>query len=126
MQKLEPPTALKYLRAAGVLYTLRMLWRSFPLHGISDAPPDEYFLAHIAVLPEYEGRGLGRRMLQRAEDRARAGGFRRITLTVDAQNDRAKEIYRRAGWEITGTEQMKKLEQRLNYHGYHHMSKRLD
>jgi ribosomal protein S18 acetylase RimI-like enzyme len=125
MTRLEPPTLLQYLGTMGVLNTLRMVRRSFPLHGIAEATPDQYFLAHIAVLPEYEGRGLGRLMLQRAEDRARAGGFHRITLTVDVDNSRAAKMYRRAGWEITGTAQIEDLKRRFDYHGYHQMTKKL-
>jgi ribosomal protein S18 acetylase RimI-like enzyme len=125
MKQLEPATIIKYPGAAGFINTLRMVWRSFPLQGIAEAAPNEYFLAHIAVLPEFEGRGLGRRMLKRAEERARAGGFRRITLTVDAENERAAEMYRRAGWEITATVEIQKLRRRMGYHGYHHMAKKL-
>ncbi len=125
MKKLELATVVKFLGAAGLLSTLRMAWRSFPLQGIAEARPDEYFLAHIAVMPKYEGRGLGRSMLQRAEERARLGGFGRITLTVDAENERAIGMYRRAGWEITGTVEMEKLRRRLGYRGYHYMAKKL-
>ena len=125
MKALEPATVLKFVGAAGLLNTLRMVWRSYPLQGIAEAKPDGYFLAHIAVLPKYEGRGLGRRMLQRAEERARLGGFDRITLTVDADNERAIDMYRRAGWEITGTVEMEKLRRRMEYRGYHYMAKQL-
>ena len=126
MKKLEVPTILQYVRASGLANALRMVWHSFPLQGIARADPNEYFLAHIAVSPGYEGRGLGRRMLQRAEDRARLGGFARITLTVDADNDRAIEMYRRAGWTISSTVAMERLRRPLGYSGYHHMAKKLD
>lgn len=125
MKELEPPTVLQFLAAAGLVNTIRMVARSFPLQGIAEAGPDEYFLAHIAVLPGYEGGGLGRRLLQRAEQRARLGGFHTITLTVDADNKRAMELYARAGWEVRTTVEIKNLKRRLNYHGYHHMAKTL-
>jgi GNAT superfamily N-acetyltransferase len=56
---------------------------------------------HVAILvvaQEAEGQGLGRRLLEAAEEWARAHGFRRLTLTVFADNQRAKELYSRQGW----------------------------
>ena len=54
-----------------------MIWRSYPLQSITEAAPGEYFLAHLGVLPQFEGRGLGRQLLGRAEERARAAGLGR-------------------------------------------------
>lgn len=123
MTTLEPRTVLQYFGAAGVANTARMVWRSFPLQSIAEAAPDEYFLAHLAVLPEFEGRGLGRRMLQRAVDKARLAGLPKIALTVDAANERAIRLYGRAGFEITGTVALEHLRRKFNYRGFHHMTK---
>lgn len=125
MKALELPTVLQYFRAAGIWVGLRMLWRSFPLQSIAQAAPHEYFLAHIAVLPEYEGRGLGQRMLVRVQERATQAGFKRITLTVDAKNDRAISLYKRAGYRVSATIDVKPLRRRFQYHGYYHMAKDL-
>ena len=109
MTALEPRTVLQYVGAAGLANTARMVWRSFPLQSIAEAAPDEYFLAHLAVLPEHEGRGLGGRMLQSAVEKARQAGLPKIALTVDAANDRAIRLYSRAGFEITGTVELEHL-----------------
>lgn len=125
MRALELPTVLQYFRAAGIRVGLRMLWRSFPLQSIAQAAPDEYFLAHIAVLPEYEGRGLGRRMLVRVQERATQAGFKKITLTVDARNDRAISLYKRAGFRVSASIDLEPLRRRFQYHGYFQMAKDL-
>jgi ribosomal protein S18 acetylase RimI-like enzyme len=100
-----------------------MLVRSYPLQSIAEAAPDEYFLAHIAVLPEYEGRGLGRKLLQRAEDKAREAALPKLTLTVDSDNARAIRLYTRAGFNITSTIALEPLRRRFQCHGFHHMAK---
>jgi ribosomal protein S18 acetylase RimI-like enzyme len=125
MKTLELPTLLKFAGIAGLATCCRMVARSYPLQSITDAQTDDFFLAHLAVMPEFEGRGLGRRLLQHAEDKARAAGLRRITLTVDADNARAVNVYARAGFSVTGTSTFERLRRRFSYSGYHHMSKEL-
>lgn len=125
MKALEVRTLLTFLTAAGPVMTARMAWRSYPLQSITEAATDEYFLAHLGVLPEFEGRGLGRQLLASAEVRARTAGAGRITLTVDAENERAMRLYERAGFAVTGSVSLEPLRRRFNYHGYHHMSKGL-
>lgn len=125
MRALEARTLLRYVVTAGPANALRMILRSYPLQSITEAEPDEYFLAHLGVLPQFEGRGLGRQLLEHAEDRAREGGFRKTTLTVDADNERAMRLYERAGFSVSRTVTLERLRRRFGYRGYHHMSKDL-
>lgn len=55
-------------------------------------------VADLVVAPEGEGRGVGRALLEKGEEWARARGFRWLTLSVFAQNVRAREVYRRLGF----------------------------
>ena len=55
-------------------------------------------IADIIVAPEAEGRGIGRVLLEKGEEWARAQGFRWLTLSVFAQNLRAREVYQRLGY----------------------------
>lgn len=53
----------------------------------------------IAVLPEFEGRGLGRSLLTHVEQWLAAEGWREIWLTTDPdERYRAVGFYRRLGW----------------------------
>jgi GNAT superfamily N-acetyltransferase len=45
-----------------------------------------------------EGRGVGRALLEKAEEWARGRGYRWLTLNVFAENLRAREVYRRLGY----------------------------
>ncbi len=52
----------------------------------------------IGVLPEYEGKGFGRAMLEQMHERARELGAERILLEVRADNPRAQRLYERNGY----------------------------
>jgi ribosomal protein S18 acetylase RimI-like enzyme len=61
----------------------------------------------IALLPEFRGRGFGRRLMLTALDAARAHGYRQVALTVHPQNP-AIRLYESCGFE--------KREVRSTYH----------
>lgn len=68
-------------------------------------------LEAIAVAPGCEGQGLGRRLLQAAEDDARAQGARSMSLHVFAVNTRARRLYERAGYDGELLRYIKPLDQ---------------
>lgn len=55
-------------------------------------------ISNIIVAPEGEGRGIGRMLMEKGEEWARAQGYRGLTLSVFAQNLRAREVYKRLGY----------------------------
>lgn len=59
-----------------------------PLINISD----------FAVLPAYRGYGIGRHLLEAIERKARATGCCKLTLEVQEQNHRARQVYGAAGF----------------------------
>lgn len=48
----------------------------------------------IAIVPDNRGRGIGSRLMRAIEDRARAYGYRTISLSVDPRNP-ARRLYER-------------------------------
>jgi GNAT superfamily N-acetyltransferase len=52
----------------------------------------------LAVLPAYRGRGIGRRLLQAVESKAREEGCCRLTLEVWEENLTARRTYEAAGF----------------------------
>lgn len=53
----------------------------------------------LAVMPEERGRGVGQKLLARAEERARDLGCCKLTLEVQENNARALRLYARFGFE---------------------------
>ena len=57
----------------------------------------------LAVLPDYEGHGIGKRLLSRVVNRLQATGARRIWLIASADPTvRAHGFYRALGWQPNG------------------------
>lgn len=59
---------------------------------------DSYFLNQIAVLPQFDGRGIARKLMTEVFNRGIVEGFDRITLHVWADNERAVSLYRQMGF----------------------------
>jgi ribosomal protein S18 acetylase RimI-like enzyme len=57
----------------------------------------------IYLHPTCWGRGIGRALIQRAEESLRASGFRSAILYVIEGNERGERFYRAAGWEADGS-----------------------
>lgn len=54
---------------------------------------------HLAVDPAYQGRGLGKRLLDECLDGLRKAGVQRIIILVASDNQRGAEFWKRYGWE---------------------------
>lgn len=52
----------------------------------------------LAILPAYQGKGLGRQLLRVALDFAQKKGYKKVILCVNAENERAKELYLKEGF----------------------------
>jgi ribosomal-protein-alanine N-acetyltransferase len=56
----------------------------------------------VAVLPDHQGAGLGRDLLDELIHRAQARGALALMLEVRADNEPARGLYERAGFELVG------------------------
>jgi ribosomal protein S18 acetylase RimI-like enzyme len=63
---------------------------------------DHLFIENVAVHPQYQGMGLGRRLLDHAESVARAGGRPEIRLETNEHFVENLAIYRARGYEEIG------------------------
>ena len=64
------------------------------------ADDDSLKLEQLYVAAQHRGRGLGRILLARVEDRARALGRHAVVLQVNRRNDAAIAFYRHAGFSV--------------------------
>jgi ribosomal protein S18 acetylase RimI-like enzyme len=65
------------------------------------------FIDDLYLIPEARGRGLGRKLLEFTLTEAAALGIRTLHLEVEAENEYAGRLYRRAGFEATGRRLMR-------------------
>lgn len=68
--------------------------------GSSLPDPATAVVEAVAVLPEWRGRGVGRRMMMEALQQARAAGRRRVALYVVEGNEPAVRLYRSLGFQV--------------------------
>ena len=68
------------------------------------AEADAMLIYSVAVHPDFQKRGLGRRLLALAEEQARAAGYARIRLYTNERMVENTALYRRLGYRETGRE----------------------
>ena len=90
-----------FVRNAGFF---RSLW-TLPILGAMEhaSAADELYIEMIAVSPEARGKGVGRALMQEAEERCRKLGKNRLTLQVVDTNPRAKKLYEEMGFRTIKT-----------------------
>lgn len=71
--------------------------------GYTAAHPEDGEMFLLFVDPAHAGRGVGRTLLGAAHDALRAAGCKQAFLYVHEQNERARTVYRRAGYRPDGT-----------------------
>ena len=67
---------------------------------ITSRTPDELKLVDIAILPDYQGRGLGGTVISELQRQAMEAGVP-IVLHVDLTNPRARTLYEKMGFRVT-------------------------
>ena len=56
------------------------------------------YIYHLAVDPEYQGSGLGKRLIDECLEGLRRAGLERANILVAKDNPRGREFWRRSGW----------------------------
>ena len=87
--------------------------------------PDEFYVSHLAVLPEFRRQGVGRALLNQADTLARSSGLAKCALCVDIDNPNAQQLYLSQGYQMAKTVNTPWLKNRLHTRGYHRMIKPL-
>ena len=72
--------------------------------GAGPAIPGLAHLNTVAVAPGRWGEGIARALLDLIVDAAHEHGYARIQLFTQDHNHRARDLYERNGWELTGDE----------------------
>jgi ribosomal protein S18 acetylase RimI-like enzyme len=113
------PMTVDYARMAAE-HPIWLLYLDNELAGLLalKLEPETLLIYSVAVRPDLQGRGLGRRLLALAEEQALKAGYRQIRLYTNEHFVSNIELYRRVGYQET---------RREAYLGTHlvHMAKKL-
>jgi len=96
------PEAMAQAIADGMTYEiihLDDLEAGFGAHGPASSPT-EWKLWQVYILPELQGRGLGRDYIDHVARSAYRNGRSSLLLTVNKRNDRARALYERCGFQV--------------------------
>ena len=70
---------------------------------------DEAWVYNVSVVPEHQGKGYGRLLMEHAEALARAGGFHTLGLMVSSHNERARALYERLSFRASNVVMRKRV-----------------
>ena len=115
--QLDLQTARPLLARCSLGGIMRFLAKAWPLPMIRETEREQYYVSHLAVLPAYQGQGLGRRLLAHAESRARVAGLGQCSLTVGIDNERAYSLYEKVGYRSVQTIETPRLSRRSGLRG---------
>jgi ribosomal protein S18 acetylase RimI-like enzyme len=66
--------------------------------------PDSYYICAMAVFADYRGLGIGHRLLELAESKAKEQSLDKLSLIVFGQNEGARRLYDRSGYKVVARE----------------------
>ncbi|WML58817.1 GNAT family N-acetyltransferase [Neobacillus sp. PS2-9] len=70
---------------------------------------EQGYISSIAVAKEGEGKGIARKLMEKAEEWTRSKGYKQLTLNVFAQNERAINLYKKFNFENEIVKMVKEL-----------------
>jgi ribosomal protein S18 acetylase RimI-like enzyme len=121
-------TGRQMVTICGVIGFVRYMRKVLPFIFCSgaEAEADEYFINVVAVMPDFQGKGIGTHLMRYAEEKARAEGLRKCALSVEIENHRARYLYERLGFQVVNTVKLKWLERLIGISGFHRMVKGIE
>lgn len=93
-----PAEPADFAAPAGAFVVIRLHGKPVGCGGFKPFPPDAAYLKRMWVAPGTRGLGLGRRLLQALEERARAAGYRKACLETNGTLKEAQRLYRASGY----------------------------
>ena len=71
-----------------------------PLVELESLAPGSWYINAVATYEAHRGKGLGGRLMELASETGRACGCKSLSLIVASENEGAKRLYERLGYEI--------------------------
>ncbi|MFQ3680062.1 MAG: GNAT family N-acetyltransferase [Pseudanabaenaceae cyanobacterium] len=91
------------VRKGCLVGTVELAYRAEPWLWFWESPPPHPYLANLAIAAEHRRLGYARRLLQRCEELARQAGASTLHLHVLENNEPARRLYARQGFQLMGS-----------------------
>jgi DNA-binding MarR family transcriptional regulator/GNAT superfamily N-acetyltransferase len=88
----------EFLPPRGSFLVMRLHTEPIGCGGFKPMPPDAAYLKRMWIAPAARGLGLGRRLLDALEQRARSSDYRRVRLETNKSLKEAQQLYRNCGY----------------------------
>lgn len=75
--------------------------RAYKIDIDVEAHHDEYYIDTVCVHSSARGQGIGTKLLQFAEEKARTLGYSKLSLNVELEKVKARKLYERMGFVVT-------------------------
>ncbi len=94
----DPPTGLALLLAIGPSLLARLGNLLTLQRTIGRVEPSEWYVSNVAVLPDFRGRGVGRKLMMAGEAEAARADCARMVLDVETDHLPAMRLYESLGY----------------------------
>jgi ribosomal protein S18 acetylase RimI-like enzyme len=99
IRRLDRVTGFHLVQIFGLGGAVRLV-RSLTAYGdLIETEADEFYISNVAVLPGFQGCGLGKALLDYAETLARTAGLHKCSLLVSYANEPARHLYEKLGYD---------------------------
>jgi uncharacterized protein (DUF952 family)/ribosomal protein S18 acetylase RimI-like enzyme len=124
--RLNLTTGWHLLGIFGLGGVVRMIRRISRYGLLTEARGGEFYVSNIAVVPTFQGRGIGSRLLVHADEMARVAHLRKGSLVVAMENETARRLYERHGYRIVASTHFRRPAVIGGSAGVHRMVKDID
>lgn len=85
---------------SSIKYFLKVFTRLLTALKYPKLHDDEYYISNLAVYPGFRGKGIGKKLLNAVEERAKDAGYKKLSLYVELDNNLAVKLYEKCGFKI--------------------------
>jgi ribosomal protein S18 acetylase RimI-like enzyme len=104
--------------------TIRFLLYSMEVFTAKETEKDEYYIAHLAVHPDFRRQGVGKFLIGQASKLAAQSNLDKLSLIVEMDNHPAITLYQNSGFDITSSVETPHLVEKFHTPGFHRMVKK--
>ena len=103
MRRSMAMTAVHMLKIYKPGEILEFIKRMLPYRNEENIPNDELYIGHLAVTENFRRQGIGLKLLEYAEAKAREKGLPKLSLLTEIENSAARALYEKYGFRLTDT-----------------------